>query len=155
MGYSNLGNATHTFKVEAQSGNGPLSTPAMFSWTVANQTFSISGNLTAPKLGPGIAPQVLNLTITNPYSFTMKVTSVTVSMTSTTKSTCIATTNYKVTQYTGSGFSVGAGITETMTKAGVLTSELPTVQMVDLSTNQDACQGATLNLAYSGTATTL
>jgi hypothetical protein len=151
--YRNLGNATHTFRVEARNGNGPVSSPASFSWTVANQSFPISGSLTTP-LAPGIPPQTLNLVVTNPYTFTMKVTAITVSLSSTSKANCAASTNYKVTQYTGSGFTVNAGVTETLTQAGVPSSQLPTLQMLDLSTNQDVCQGATVNLAYSGTATT-
>lgn len=152
--YSNLGNATHTFRVEARSGNGPTSSVASFSWVVANQTFPISGSLTTP-LAPGVPPQALNLTVTNPYSFTMKVTAITVSVASTSNNSgCGAASNFRTTNYSGSGFTVPAGLTQTMTAAGVPASQLPTVQMIDLPTNQDACQGVSINLTYNGTVTT-
>lgn len=146
-----LGNGTHTFRVEAQNGNGPLSSPASFTWTIANQQFRISGDLTAP-LGPGIPPQRLDLAITNPYSFTMKVTGITVTVSSTSNSACLPS-NFATTGYSGS-FTVPAGTNEKMTSAGVSYTDLPTVQMLDLPTNQDTCQGVKLNLAYSGTVTT-
>lgn len=153
--YSKLANATHTFRVEAQNGKGPVSIAASFSWTVANQQFPISGSLSTP-LAPGVPPQSLNLSITNPYSFNMKVTAVGVAVASTSNPTkCPVAKNFQTTNYTGTGFTVAAGATETMTAAGVPTSQLPTIQMIDLpTTNQDGCRGVTLNLTYSGAVTT-
>ena len=156
IAYSSLGTGPHTFRVEARSGNGnsPLSTPAGYSWVVANQTFPISGNLSTP-LAPGVPAQSLNLSITNPYSFTMKVTAITVSVSSTSNNTnCGATDNFRSTNYSGTGFTVGPGVTETMTAAGVPAAQLPTIQMLDLPSNQDACHGVTLSLVYGGTVTT-
>lgn len=149
ISYSGLGNATHSFRVEAQSGKGPTSTPATYTWTVANQPFTISGTFTAP-LAPGSPAEPLDLSITNPYSFTMKVMSVSVALDSTSKAGCVVGDNYRVSQYTGAAFTVPANSTKTLGQLGV--TPLPKVWMLDLPTNQDVCQGAGVKFIYSGSA---
>lgn len=154
ISYQNLTDMRHTFKVEAQSGNGPVSQAAAYSWSVGHNPFPISGSLSTP-LAPGVAAQPLNLTVKNPYSFNMKVTALSVSVLSTTGgSSCLPSPNFKTTAYSGSGFTVPAGVTETLSKAVVPSTQWPTIQMVDLSTNQDGCQRVSLNLSYGGSATT-
>ena len=153
ISYSNLGNATHSFRVEAQNGNGPLSAAATFTWTVANQSFPISGSLTNP-LAPGSPAQALDLRISNPYSFTIKVSGIVVTLVKTSSSGCDPGANFRVTQYSGPSFTIASGLSETLSQVVTGTQLLPHVQMVNLDTNQDACKGATLSFSYTGSATT-
>lgn len=151
--YSNLGNATHTFRVEAQNGNGPVSSAASFTWTVANQSFPISGSLTNP-LAPGTPAQALDLQIANPYTFTIKVSGITVTLVKTSNSQCTPGTNFLVTQYSGPSFTMVSGLKENLSQVVTTRQQLPQIQMLNLDTNQDACKGATLTFSYTGSATT-
>ena len=153
--YNNLGNATHTFRVEAQHGNGnaPISSAASFAWTVANQSFTISGSL-KNALAPGSPAQALDLQISNPYSFAIKVSGIVVTLVKTSNSGCTSGTNFQVTQYSGPSFTMAAGLNENLSQVVTGTQQLPHVQMLNLDTNQDVCKSATLTFSYTGSATT-
>jgi hypothetical protein len=111
--------------------------------------FPISGNADRV-LAPGVTA-LLNLSLTNPFSSPMSVTALGVSVTGTNQTGC-ATNNYAVTQYSGPyPLVVPANSTRTLQQLGVPSSQWPTVAMLDLPVNQNACQNATVNLAYTGT----
>jgi hypothetical protein len=117
--------------------------------------FAISGGLPATKpLSPGIA-WPLDLTISNPFGYTLKLTNLTVQIdNATSKAACSGTTNYKIVQYRAAyPINVPANAVRTLSQLGIAASDQPQVKMIDLATNQDACKGAALTLRYSGTAT--
>ncbi|HEY4019999.1 MAG TPA: hypothetical protein VGM75_15010 [Pseudonocardiaceae bacterium] len=116
--------------------------------TPKGKPFTISGNLTGT-LAPGVPARPLNLTLINPNNQKLSITNLAVTVSGT--SSC-GPANFAVTQYSGSyPLNLAANQTATLTQLGVPTSALPTVGMRDLSTNQDACKGVTVNLVYSGT----
>ncbi len=152
-----LGQGAHTFSVSATEAPGNQSAAASFSWTVVQpiKTFSISGN--APiTLIPG-AGTPLNLTIANPNNYSITVTSITVTISSVTKAqnapagTC-AKSDFQVANYSGGGFTAPSG-SSTLAGDGVPVGQRPTVSMLSSNSSQDACKGATVNLAYQGIAT--
>lgn len=112
--------------------------------------FPISG--TADRvLAPASEPGAINLSITNPFNAPMTVTSLGVTVTGTDKPGCAAS-NYQVTAYGGPyPLTIPANTTRTLQQLGVPRSQWPQVAMVNLPANQDACKGATVQLAYSGT----
>jgi hypothetical protein len=113
---------------------------------------SIDGDL-ATLLHPG-ARAPLDLVLTNPHPFRIRVTALRVSMGArTTNPDCAAGANYAVTQYSG-GYPLvlrpGSGRLSALVPDA---SAWPHVSMHALPTNQDACRGAVLSLDYSGQAT--
>jgi hypothetical protein len=94
--------------------------------------------------------QPITITFTNHNNFAIKITSLTVSISSSPVG-CPASPNVELQQSTLSSsntFSVPANGSATMT-----TSARPQIRLKNLPVNQNACQGGTFNLAYSGTAT--
>jgi hypothetical protein len=114
--------------------------------------FSMSGNL-AQTLYPGTrAP--LNLSLTNPNSVDLKVTSLTVTVGSTNKPGCAASTNFTVDQFSGTyPLTIHPGTTS-LSSLVADSTKWPQVKMLDLPSSQDACQTATVSLSYAGSATT-
>jgi hypothetical protein len=156
----------HQFAVRAIDQAGNVGPATSYKWKVdPNVRFTITGN--APGLlYPGAMPALrLNLTITNPNNFAIRVTSLTVSIQSVVKAAgapagSCAPSDYQVTAYTGPGFVASPGAT-TLAADGVTTAQMPSIRMVnrtdgvpgDGTGNQDGCKGATVNLSYAGTAT--
>jgi uncharacterized membrane protein len=115
-------------------------------------TFGIAGNL-GTTLYPGTqAP--LDLSLTNPNSFDLKVNNLTVSVRETTsKAGCSGSQNFTVTQFSGTyPLTIHPGTTS-LSSLVPDNSKWPQIQMLNLATNQDACKGATLSLDYTGSAT--
>jgi len=108
--------------------------------TVPSDVFYISGNVGG--LYPGAQSQ-LPLTVTNPMSVDITVTSLTVSPTGSDTIGCDGTSsqNIQVTDYSGPGFVVGHG--------GSAIVELPIGMPASAA---DACQEATFALSYGGSA---
>lgn len=112
--------------------------------------FPISGSADRV-LTPGSESGAINLAITNPFNAAMTVTNLGVVVSGTDKTGCGAN-NYQVTAYGGpASLTVPANSTRTLLQLGVPRAQWPAVQLVDLPVNQDACKGATVQLAYSGT----
>ncbi|HET7488314.1 MAG TPA: Ig-like domain-containing protein [Acidimicrobiales bacterium] len=106
--------------------------------------FSISGTVTG--LEPG-SPGSLELTVTNPHSVAITVTTLSVSVGTPTPPGCDAS-NLDLTgaQYSSAtGFNVGPD-------GGTATAPPLPVSLRNLSGNQDGCKGVTFPLVYSGTA---
>lgn len=154
ISYTHLASGSHTFMVEARHGPGPPSSPASYTWQVgAAVNFTVGGNLTSP-LYPGTS-EPLNLTFTNPNSFPITISS-----------GAVAAGNITVTANqagcAGSNFAVVQGLTvsvtipahqltpESLSALGVAQGNWPVIKMIDTNANQDACEGATLTLTYSG-----
>lgn len=111
--------------------------------------FGIAGDIPSP-LRPG-SSQPLDLTLTNPYDFDLKVQTLAVTI-STDKAGCDGSTNYQV--------DLPAGLLPLTLQPGTHTlssitapSNTPAIRMLNLPVNQDACKGATIDLDYTGTAT--
>ena len=117
------------------------------------QSFQTSGNLDA-RLAPGRkAP--LNVSLTNPYNFDLKITSLAVAIEEgTSKPACSGTANFKVTQVRAARYPITlpAGQTKTLADLGVADGDKPQVEMLNQPWNQDACKNATITLGYSGSA---
>lgn len=120
---------------------------------LSSKPFTIAGNVLG-SLGPGIPARPLDLTITNPNNQDIKVTNLGVTVTGTSRSGCTAG-DFTVRQYSGSyPLTVPRNSSAvSLTSLGVPTSALPTVAMLNKASNQDACKGVTVTLAYTGSAT--
>jgi hypothetical protein len=120
---------------------------------VESPPFAIGGGRLAAPLYPGGRGR-LNLVLTNPNSFTLRVRALTVRVRAdTTRPDCQGDVNYAVAQYSGRYPLV---LRPGRTRLGALVGDSsfwPLVRMHDLPTNQDACKRAVLALAYSGLAT--
>jgi hypothetical protein len=153
--YTGLTPGAHTFYVEAKDGKA-TSAPASYAWTVGKkaieeQPFTISGNL-AGALAPGVS-QSLPLTISNTNGVAILVTSLGVTPNAgSSKAGCDGPTNLQVTQSNVSAtnaLTVPANSQVTLPSSSV---SAPQVLMLNLSSNQDACKGASFTFRYSGSA---
>jgi hypothetical protein len=115
--------------------------------------FPISGG-PAGDLAPGVTER-LDLRVSNPTSFDLAVTAIGATVDAVTSApACDGAANFTASAYSGPGFVIPAGATNvTLTSLGVAPSQLPTISMLNLTTNQDACKGASLTLHYGGSAT--
>jgi hypothetical protein len=158
--YQGLDLGRHCFYVLAVQG-GYRSAPRGFCWQCrpirVNGGFAIGGN-TPNLFYPGTS-EPLDLAITNPFKFAIKVLSVSVrvepvpSKNGVPDPACPAATNLLVTRPLGATLAVPARSTKSLSNLGVPQAQWPVLTMPDLPTNQDACEGATFTLLYSGTAT--
>ncbi|HEU5001278.1 MAG TPA: hypothetical protein VFW71_00675 [Actinomycetota bacterium] len=159
--YHHLSPGEHCFSVVAVDRAGTQSTPAEFCWTIKgknnNQPFSISGNASSPFF-PGAPAQPLDLVLTNPNNYDLRVTSITVGVQAGTTSpgggpvpACNGTTNITVTRQFSGTVIVPANSTKSLTDLGAAASQFPLLQMPDLPVSQDACQGVTFHMSYAGT----
>jgi hypothetical protein len=140
-------NGTHQFSVRAVDSSGDTSANAGFSWKVNKIDFGISGSVTG--LYPGIW-RPITVSITNPNNFTIYVTQLNVSVSSSPAS-CTAGANILLGQSTISSLQT-ASIPANSTTA-IPDGLRPQIQLRNLPTNQDPCKGAIFNLSYTGTAT--
>ena len=158
--YSDLGLGRHCFYVLAVRG-GYRSAPRGFCWQCrpirVSGGFTIGGN--APDLFYPGTSEPLDLALTNPFNFDIKVLSVSITVepvpakNGVPDPACPATSNLLVTRPLGATLTVPARSTKSLSDLGVPQAEWPVLTMPDLPTNQDACEGATFTLLYSGSAT--
>lgn len=153
-------NQQHQFAVRATDQAGNVGAATTYKWKVDKSVgFTISGNAASPlyPLNMASPPQPLNLTITNPNNFSIKITSLTVTVQSVTKAAgapagpC-APDDYKGNAYSGAGFIAPPG-TSTLASNVVPVAQWPSIGMYNTTSNQDGCKRATIKLAYAGTAT--
>jgi hypothetical protein len=140
---------TFTFTVTGDSGATRSATAQLV--VTANTPFTIAGDL-PDKFYPGTSV-ALNLSLTNPQSFDLKVSSLTVSVANSTSSAgCTGSQNFSVTQFSGSyPLTLHPGNTSLSSLVSD-NSKWPHVRMLDLPSNQDACKNATFTLNYTGAA---
>ncbi|WP_255482166.1 hypothetical protein [Pseudarthrobacter sp. NBSH8] len=121
----------------------------------SKKTFSISGNLGA-QLTPG-ARVPLNLAFANPNNKSLALNSLSVSITGVTRiQSAVAAAlpctkdDYVVTNYSGPfPLAVPEG-SSSLQSLGIPPALWPKIAMLDTTSNQDGCKGATLQLSYSG-----
>lgn len=157
--YYNLGLGWHWFEVVAVHGE-VRSAPRSFWWHCrplpAKGGFEIRGNAPEP-FYPG-ETELLDLAVTNPFKFAIKVLGVLVTVEPLpTKDGrpdpgCPGSANLLVTRPLGTTLAVPARSTKSLSDLGVPQAAWPVLTMPDLPVNQDACEGATFTLLYHGTA---
>ncbi len=157
--YNKLSVGEHTFRVVAVDSSGRVSAPSPYTWTIlVRREFEITGSLNK-LLSPGTSDS-LNLFIGNPFNFPLKVLSVQVTVEAeTTKNDvtnkdCIGTTNLSVVH--GLTTEVIVPAHSTLSLEDLIPQQRenwPLIQMLNLSTNQDACKNTTFKLSYEGTGT--
>ncbi len=121
--------------------------------------FSIALGSSVSGLAPGVRPQALPLVLSNPNNQTIDVTNLTVAASRPAGSAC-GSDNYAVAQYSGTypvrlpGGASNVPLTELLQADGtkVHAAKLPTLTMLNLDRNQDACKGQTVTLTFTGTA---
>ena len=152
---------THEVDVRAVDAAGNVSDINGWKWSIngvagGGLPFAISGNADGA-LYPGSAAVYMNLSLTNPNSVTIYVTSLTVALsisaTHSGPNPCTPS-DFDVThlQYTGGYPIVLPPGTKTLSQLGYTQFQQPSIRMLDRPLNQDACKGATLNFTYTGSA---
>lgn len=119
----------------------------------AHRGFKIAGSLPRP-LAPG-ASQPLNLTLTNPYRFDLRITRLTVAVAVDARHAaagCGRSANFRVTRLTKAAYPIRLRRRRTRTLRALGVRRVPRVVMRNLATNQDACKGARLRFRYAGRA---
>jgi hypothetical protein len=148
--YSDLAPGSHTFSVRAKDAAGNLSGQTSFTWTAtAGMPFQINGTLS--DFAIGIETDV-PVTITNPNSVPIHVTSLTFTVTTNASSGTCDASNFAVTPSSASmatPFTVPANATD----YAVPESFQPKIKLIDLpKTNQDNCKGKGFTLNFTASA---
>jgi len=156
--FTHLAYGSHCFHVVAVGTAAAQSKATTFCWHVVVTTHLGIGGVSTNLLAPGVTLPV-NLKFSNPYAFKLKIIGVTVTVQSTTTKggranpACDGRTNLKVVRAFRGSVTVPAHASRTLADLGVPAASWPLVQMPDLSTNQDACKGATFAFSYAELAT--
>jgi hypothetical protein len=150
---TNLGQGRHMFLVRAVSRSGRRSRPARFRWQVVEpRAFTVSARTEGLRdLYPGAPPVELPLTVANPNPEAISVVSLKVSVTASPPD-CPAAENLAVAPSSASELTplaVPAGGTAELPSQGL---SAPTIQLLNLPTNQDACQDGRFQLKFEGSA---
>jgi hypothetical protein len=150
---SSLGPGDHSFAVRALNRSGRSGSVAHYRWSqLEPKDFTIEPLLEPlQELMPGAAPQQLPVQIENPNPAPIEVTGLTV-VVSPDRVGCVADPNFSITP---SSLSPAAALTVPAGKSVDLptaTARAPTLALRDLPFDQNACQGATLRLFFSGEA---
>jgi hypothetical protein len=142
-------------------GSGPSGSTTQYAYasvqlviSTTGKPFTISGDLLSGLLAPGRSLP-LDLTLSNPNKKSLSVTNLTVTVQSVKRAVSATSpcgpTDYAVTQYSGPyPLTVPGSGSASLSSLHVASSAWPKVAMLDTTTNQDGCKGATLTLAYSG-----
>lgn len=148
-----LGLGSHTFSVRGLSRPGRRGRTARFRWQVVeSRPFEVSAHTDGLRLlYPGAPPVQLPLTVTNPNPEAIRIVALRALVT-VSPAGCDAAENLNLTESGASAalpLEVPAGGTAALPAAGI---PAPTIQLRDLPTNQDACQGGQFELRFEGTA---
>jgi hypothetical protein len=151
--FSRLSSGAHSFSVRAADSSGRHGRATGFRWRVLEpKDFSISPELTSlGQLYPGAPAQALPLTISNPNPVPIFLTSLTVAATAD-PSGCTSAANLALSP---APFSATAPLkvpAHGSVRLPAPGAGAPAIQLRDLPVNQDACQGASFPLSFSGSA---
>jgi hypothetical protein len=153
VSYGKLAVGSHSFSVRSVGARKKYSKTTRFRWQVLEpKDFSITPQLgSLGALLPGAPAQVLPLTITNPNSVPILVTSIMVSA-SASPPGCPSAENLILTGASASSASpIQVPANGSISLPGP-SGSAPTIGLRDLPVSQDACQGAQFPLSFSGTA---
>lgn len=151
--YWGLRAGEHDFFVRAVRTPALASYAASYDWRVMaplSASFSISSGPIGP-LYPGAAPLTIPITLTNPNSAPIRVSRISVTITGSPPG-CDGATNLSLVQSNASSAAevvVPAGGSVTLPAQGVAP---PTIALIDLPLNQDACRNGEFSLQFSGSA---
>jgi hypothetical protein len=159
--YVGRGTGKHTFCVRAIGAGGVAGPETCVTWNVLTSesppepsgAFTLSGSLPG-LLAPG-TNDPLPLTVSNPFNFDLRITSLTVNVQpGSSQAGCDGPANLQITQSNVGGGSVSIVVpargSVTLPAQG---ATAPRVTMLDLAVSQDACKSAVFTFAYSGAAT--
>lgn len=150
--FAGLEPGDYAFAVRALNRRGQPGPPAHYRWAQLEPQDFIVDSLAAPKeLMPGAPAQQLPVRIVNPNPVPIEVTALTVAATPDAPG-CPGDTNFAATPSslsTAAPLSVPAGASVTLPTAA---ATAPTLALRELPTDQNACQGATVQLVFSGEA---
>lgn len=135
------GTAAFAYWTAGGAGTGTAAASAGTDVVTVNQTTVLTG------IGPGVATQTISGTFTNPSTGPVYVTSVTASIASVTKAAGAPAGTCAASDFTLASAAMPVGI-EVPVGAAVGAWTGATLAFNDTATNQDACKGATVNLAY-------
>lgn len=145
---------TSTVRIVGSSGGKYAYTAVSLTVITPGKPFAIATSTAMPigLLSPGVRRPV-DLVLTNQNSTPLSVTNLTVAITGTNSSGCVAKDNYTVAQYSGSyPLTVPANGSVSLDGLNVSPQYWPSLFMLNLTTSQDGCKSAVLTLAYSGSA---
>lgn len=149
--YRGVGAGSHTFYVSSVRGGRTLAR-ASFSWLVLEpKPFTVSPQLEAiGPLYPGEPPSAIPVVITNPNPVPITVTSLRITASSGTPG-CPPAENLTLTApaLAGGNLRIGAHGSVSLPSATV---PAPTIALLELPVNQDACKNVNFKLAFSGSA---
>lgn len=163
-----LARGKHTFRVRALGSwrRYAPSRPASYTWSVyrrrrvrrvpvvprpTGKSFSIGAAGIAGPLYPGAVPQTIGITLNNPSGVSMFVTSLSVTVSSG-PAGCDSARNIGLLQADVSSVApveIRAHGSVTLPAQG---RSAPTIQLLNLPVNQDACQSANFQLSFTGSA---
>ena len=147
--------STGTF-VLTITGTGSIGPRTTTATLVVNQqtSFRLAGSVPSP-LAPGQS-RPIDVAITNPYSFGLKVTALSVSVADFESNPgCRPLRNFAAKQIAAASLPllVPAGQTRTLEQLGVHNRSKPQLAMLETNTLQDVCKGAQVKLQYSAVGT--
>ncbi|MGZ6826386.1 MAG: hypothetical protein ACXVGH_06300 [Mycobacteriales bacterium] len=146
---------TYPLTLTASAGDLSASTPlTLVVATASGKAFGIADPAVAVSaLSPGAAAAPLDLRLSNPNSQPLQVTNLTVSVNQPAGASC-GSGNFAVTQVpSGYPLVLPAGADRVpLSGLGLTVAQLPTLRMLNLSSDQSACKAVTVTLAYTGSA---
>jgi hypothetical protein len=146
-------NGTHQFAVRAVDAAGNVSTSASYNWKVTQTNgapFQVTGSLSGLTIG---RTTPITITLTNPNTVAIYVTSLSVSIASdSTPSGCLTASNIALVQ--PSGISSSTPFTIPASSSVVLpVAQSPTITLINRpDVNQDVCKNKSFALTYGGSA---
>jgi hypothetical protein len=155
--YASVESRRHRFFARAARG-ARKSRIASFTWTVEAPVtpvdthglpFAIAQSGPPPLLYPGAGPSPLSLTLSNPNPDQIQVTSLAVDVTGG-PAGCDPGVNVRVEPSPAS--SANPLVIPGSGTLAVAAAQAPTIELVERGTNQDACQGGSFSLTFSGSA---
>jgi hypothetical protein len=157
---TNLADGRHVFAVRALDRDDLPGPAVSHSWRQADppsspepvdpKPFAIEARGELEDLYPGLPPQPVPVLITNPSSVPIEVTSLTIAIAGDPPNCSVE--NFALTPSSVSPASPLAVPASSSVSLPTATASAPTVAMLNLAVNQDACRGAEVPLAFDGEA---
>jgi hypothetical protein len=155
--YKDIDTTDHCFNVWAVDKAGNQSAPASHCWLVVlKKNFEISGTVAQP-FSPG-ATRLVDLVISNPFNFDIKVVDVAITVNSVSTDgqpnpACSASDNLVTARAFNGTVIVPKNATRSLSSLGVPEAQWPMLEMPNLPVSQNACKSSTFHFSYTGTAT--